>query len=217
MDAEGPGRTPEFAGLFQIPAVLVGVMSTLGNGGGWGELWISGELSGPQAGMVGAGRGLKHCVISSGAQPAAPRPDLLPLVQAPPWPGFLLLPRHRALLPSSTNQPRGFLSLQVLVSLASNHEWSSLYLPQSCCPCPHPCQGHNSRGRAPSSGGGALAWGGGAWPHILSGCQGKRGNKRLPPAGTMSLPLPLSLLPLPRSPPVELRPPGLPSPNLLTL
>lgn len=161
MDAEGPGRTPEFAGLFQIPAVLVGVMSTLGNGGGWGELWISGELSGPQAGMVGAGRGLKHCVISSGAQPAAPRPDLLPLVQAPPWPGFLLLPRHRALLPSSTNQPRGFLSLQVLVSLASNHEWSSLYLPQSCCPCPHPCQGHNSRGRAPSSGGGGPWHGGG--------------------------------------------------------
>ena len=174
MDAEGPGRTPEFAGLFQIPAVLVGVMSTLGNGGGWGELWISGELSGPQAGMVGAGRGLKHCVISSGAQPAAPRPDLLPLVQAPPWPGFLLLPRHRALLPSSTNQPRGFLSLQVLGSLASNHEWSSLYLPQSCCPCPHPCQGHNSRGRAPSSGGGALAWGGGLG---LISCQAAKGRE----------------------------------------
>lgn len=69
---------------------------------------------------------------------------------------------------------------------------------------PHSCQGHNGKGRATSSGWGDVGMERGAWPHILSGCQGKRGNKRLPPAGTMSLPLPLPL-----STPPSLLPPFL--------
>lgn len=56
----------------------------------------SGELLGPQAGVVGAGKSLKPCVISSGAQPISPWPDLLPSKLAPPRLGFLLLPRYKA-------------------------------------------------------------------------------------------------------------------------
>lgn len=64
----------------------------------------SGELSGPEARMVEAERCLKPCVISSGAQPTTPWPDPLPSVRAPPKPGFLLLPRHRA-FPAKLREP----------------------------------------------------------------------------------------------------------------
>jgi hypothetical protein len=39
---------------------------------GWGQSWGSGVLFGSQARIVGAGRRLKPCVISSGTQPTSP-------------------------------------------------------------------------------------------------------------------------------------------------
>ena len=169
---------------------------------GWGEHWISGELSGPWAGLVGAGRGLKPCVISSGAQPTAPWPDLLPSVRAPPWPGFLLLPSHRAFPAKLRNQPRGFWSLQSFGSLAPRHA-ESLYSLLEPLPLPPSLSWTQWYGKGPVQWVGGCWHGEGAWPHILSSCQGKRGNKRLPPAETMSLPLPLRPPPLPPHPSLD--------------
>lgn len=63
---------------------------------GWGDTGV--QVSSQAHGLEwwGAGKSLKPCVISSGAQPTSPWPDLLPSVLAPPRPGFLLLPRHKA-------------------------------------------------------------------------------------------------------------------------
>lgn len=138
---------------------------------------------------MGAGRALKPCVISSGAQPTAPWPDLLPSVRAPPWPGFLLLPSHRAFPAKLRNQPGGFWSLQSFGSLAPRLS-ESLHSLLEPLPLPPSLSWSQWSGKGPRPVGGGIWRGEGAWPHILSGCQGKRGNKRLPPAETMSLPLP---------------------------
>jgi hypothetical protein len=109
---------------------------------------------------VGAGRGLKPCVISSGAQPTSPWPDLLPSVLAPPRPGFLLLPKPNLSLPSSTNQLRGFKSLQYSGRLDPNHKLLLIVPPRvSVLPAPLPAfpSGTQWKGK------GHVQWVGGCW------------------------------------------------------
>lgn len=48
VGGEGPGRTPEFAGLYQIPNALVEVMSTLENGGGGGDTRVQVSSQAPR-------------------------------------------------------------------------------------------------------------------------------------------------------------------------
>ena len=170
-------------------------MSTFGNGGGGGDsaVQVSSQAHRLEWGGGAAGKGLKPCVISSGAQPTSPWPDLLPSVLAPPRPGFLLLPRHKA-FSAKLHEPAPpplapgvFLSLLDPSSLAPQ---PLIFPPRANAPAPHSCQGHNGKGRATFSG-----WGDAGMERGLGliSCQAAKGREETKdfPAGTMSLPIPL--------------------------
>ena len=52
---QGPGRTLQFAGLSQIPAALVGVMSAVGNGEGGGNTGFQVSSEAPRLEWWGLG------------------------------------------------------------------------------------------------------------------------------------------------------------------
>lgn len=55
VDIQGPGRTLQFAGLSQIPAALVGVMSAVGNGEGGGNTGFQVSSQAPRLEWWGLG------------------------------------------------------------------------------------------------------------------------------------------------------------------
>ena len=55
VDMQGPGRTLQFAGLSQIPAALVGVMSAVGNGEGEGNTGFQVSSQAPRLEWCGLG------------------------------------------------------------------------------------------------------------------------------------------------------------------
>ena len=55
VDVQGPGKTLQFAGLCQIPAAPVGVMSAIGNGGGGGNTGFQVSSQAPRLKRWGLG------------------------------------------------------------------------------------------------------------------------------------------------------------------
>lgn len=55
VDMQDPGRTLQFAGLSQIPAALVGVMSAVGNGEGGGNTGFQVSSQAPRLEWWGLG------------------------------------------------------------------------------------------------------------------------------------------------------------------
>lgn len=82
----------------------------------------SGELSDPEAGMVGAGRCLKPCVISSGPNLQPPGLTRYPLCRPHPSLASCSSLGTELFLPSSMNQPGSCLFLTDPGSLAPSHE-----------------------------------------------------------------------------------------------
>lgn len=145
---------------------------------GWGEHWISGELR--PLGWIGGGwerpEALRHLLWGPAYRPLA-RPATLG--EGPTLAWLPAPPQPQSFPAKLRNQPRGFWSLQSFGSLAPRHA-ESLYSLLEPLPLPPPLSWTQWYGKGPVQWVGGCWHGEGAWPHILSSCQGKRGNKRLP-------------------------------------